>query len=52
MIPSNAREPLLCYEFLCDTDQDDEILVYVNAHTLAEEELLILLKTDGGTLTL
>ena len=52
VIPSNAREPLLCYEFLCDTDQDDEILVYVNAHTLAEEELLILLKTDGGTLTL
>ncbi|MBR4868717.1 MAG: germination protein YpeB [Clostridia bacterium] len=52
IIPSNAREPLVCYEFLCETDQKQEILVYVNAQTLAEEELLFLLKTDGGTLTI
>ncbi len=52
IIPADTREPLLCYEFLCETEQEKEILVYVNTQTLEEEELLILLKTDGGVLTL
>ena len=52
VIPSNARTPLLCYEFLCKAQDGKEILVYVNVETLAEEQLLILLKTDGGTLTI
>lgn len=54
IIPLNTREPRLCYEFLCTggEEQQDEILVYVNADTLEEEELLIVLKTDGGTLTI
>lgn len=52
IIPTDNRTPQLCYEFLCTGDQKDDILVYINAETLEEEELLILLKTDGGTLTL
>lgn len=38
-----------CYEFTC-TDGEQEVLVYINVLTLAEEEILILLKSDGGTL--
>ncbi len=52
IIPTDSQTPKLCYEFLCIGDQEDEILVYVNTETLEEEELFILLKTDGGTLTL
>jgi germination protein YpeB len=52
IIPSDSRQTQLCYEFLCKGNGGEEILVYVNANTLAEEELLIVLKTDGGTLTI
>ena len=40
-----------CYEFLCKTDEDKEILIYVNTETLEEEFVFLLLKTDGGVLT-
>lgn len=51
VIPSSGQRELYCYEFLCVGDQKEEILVYVNTETLAEEQIFILLKTDGGTLT-
>ena len=51
VIPSSGQKELYCYEFLCVGDQKEEILVYVNTETLAEEQIFILLKTDGGTLT-
>lgn len=49
LIPTAAGEER-CYEFLCETEDGQEILVYININTLAEEEILILLKSDGGTL--
>ena len=51
VIPSGGQNELYCYEFLCVGDQKEDILVYVNTETLAEEQIFILLKTDGGTLT-
>lgn len=51
LIPSGGMEELFCYEFHCTGQKDEDILVYINTDTLAEEQLLILLKTDGGTLT-
>lgn len=39
-----------CYEFTCKTADNGEILIYVNTQDLSEEEILILLKSDGGTL--
>lgn len=51
LIPSDGLQELHCYEFLCTGEKGEEILVYVNATTGDEERLLILLKTDGGTLT-
>ncbi len=52
VIPLNSRKPRLCYEFLCTGANGDTLLVYVNADTLQEEELLLLLQTDAGTLTI
>lgn len=51
VIPSGGEYELYCYEFSCVGDGGEEILVYINTKTLAEEKLLILLKTDGGILT-
>ena len=38
-----------CYEFICD-DKGQEILVYINVTSLDEEEILILIKGNGGIL--
>lgn len=51
IIPSGGENEILCYEFHCTGEQKEDILVYINAETLTEERILILLKTDGGTLT-
>ncbi len=51
IIPSGGQQERYCYEFLCRGDKDEELLVYINTETLSEEQILVLLKTDGGTLT-
>ena len=41
-----------CYEFHCESSETgEEVLVYINAKTGAEENILLLLYSDGGTLT-
>lgn len=40
-----------CYEFLCTGDNGEQLLVYVDANNLVLRNILILEKTDGGTLT-
>ncbi len=51
LINLNSTQEILCYEFTCKGQNDEDILVYVNTDTLQEENILLLLKTDGGTLT-
>ena len=50
LIPTDAGGEVRCYEFLCNGQNGLEILVYINLQTLEEEQLYILLKSDGGTL--
>lgn len=50
LIPTSSGGEVRCYEFLCYTQQQEEILIYINTATLEEEQIYILLKTDGGTL--
>ncbi len=50
LIPTRAEGEVRCYEFACTSLDGQEILIYINAATLKEEEVLILLKSDGGTL--
>lgn len=53
LIPSSGLNEVLCYEFKCKSKTDDqELLVYINAETLREEQLLILLVSENGTLTI
>ena len=54
LIPTSGRNEVLTYEFqtVSSDEQDPQrLLVYVNAATGAEEQILILLDTPGGTLT-
>jgi len=50
LIPTDSGGEVRCYEFLCRSEENGEILVYINVQTLEEEQVYILLKTDGGTL--
>ena len=51
VIPLNNDKEVFCYEFKGKLE-DREFLVYINAKTGEEEEILILLETEGGTLTI
>lgn len=51
LIADDALNEMYCYEFKCKTDDSDDIIVYVNQKTLKEENIFILIHTDGGTLT-
>lgn len=51
VIPTTSLAEKLCYEFLCTGEEDEHILVYINAETGLEEEILILLIDENGTLT-
>lgn len=50
LIPTLGGGEERCYELSSIASDGQEILVYINASTLEEEQILILLKSDGGTL--
>lgn len=50
LIPTDGGGEVRCYEFLCKTADEKEILIYTNVQTLDIEHIYILLRTDGGTL--
>ncbi|MFA5658486.1 MAG: germination protein YpeB [Oscillospiraceae bacterium] len=51
VIPTEGENEVYAYEFLCSSRQGTKILVYVNAQTGEEEQILILLETEDGVLT-
>ena len=51
VIPTDSVEEKLCYELKCRSSKGDDILIYVNAETGEEEDILILLTSDDGVLT-
>ena len=52
VIPSDGENELLCYEFKCSNNEGRNILVYINAVTGQEEQILILFESENGTLTM
>lgn len=50
IIPTPSVDEKLCYEFTCTSADGQEVLIYINTATLEEEEILVLLKDDGGIL--
>lgn len=51
VIPTAGLNEVLTYEFLCQGENGDQVLVYINADTGYEEQILILLSSDNGILT-
>ncbi|MCD8094648.1 MAG: germination protein YpeB [Ruminococcus sp.] len=52
IIPTDGANEICCYEFKCKAENGREVLVYINAETGDEEEILILLENENGTLTM
>lgn len=52
VIPTRGEYEVLCWEFLCETEDGRHVISYLNAATGAEEQLLLLLEDEHGTLTL
>lgn len=50
MIPTKWQTEVLCWEFKGKVD-DNEFLVYINAETGKEEDILVIVNTPDGTLT-
>ena len=51
IIPSAGENELLCWEFACRTEDGFPLLIYINAFSGAEEEILLLLESENGTLS-
>ncbi len=52
IIPKENGKEVQCWEFSCTSyDTGEDALIYINSKTGKEENILILLYTDGGTLT-
>ena len=52
VIPKENATEVQCYEFHCQSSEtNEEVLVYINASTGKEEDIMLLLYSDGGTLT-
>lgn len=52
VIPTAGEYEVLCYEFLCSGATGERALIYLNAATGVEEQILILVESEYGTLTI
>lgn len=52
LIPTNITNEVPCYEFKCKTPKGEDLLVYINANTGQEEQILLLYIDENGTLTI
>lgn len=51
-IPTQGGREVLCYEFECTSDSGRKVLVYINAKTAAEEQILMITENSSGVLTI
>ena len=52
VIPTDGEKEVLCHEYKCLAPDDRHFIVYVDAVTGEEEEILMLIEDESGTLTL
>ncbi len=51
VIPTEWSTEQLCYEIHCKTETEQELLIYIDCQTGEEDNILVLLYSDGGVLT-
>lgn len=52
LIPTAGEYEVLCYEFKCEAENGQHVLVYVNTQTGEQEKILLLLEDETGTLVI
>lgn len=52
LIPTGGEKEILCWEMKCQNAEGQHYLVYINAATGAEQQILILLEDDTGSLVI
>ncbi|MCX7615106.1 MAG: germination protein YpeB [Clostridiales bacterium] len=52
VIPTNGLNEVFCYEFKCADATKRHFIIYVNAKTGSEENILILIENENGTLAM
>ncbi|WP_242840393.1 PepSY1/2 domain-containing protein [Ruminococcus albus] len=52
VIPTDGGGEVLCYEYTCRAGNGRKVLVYINAVTAREEQVLLLEENENGTLTI
>ena len=52
VIPTSGENEVFCWEFFCTSPKEEQVLVYVNAQTGAEEQILVVYTDENGTLTM
>lgn len=51
VIPTDYKTEKTAYEFHCKTPDEQEVIVYIDVLTAKEDDILLLLYSDGGILT-
>lgn len=52
LIPTDSQGEVLCYEFLCSSTDQNDILVYIGVESGIEEDILILFSSENGSLAI
>lgn len=52
IIPRDGKGEVLVHEFKCSMESGEHCIVYINADTLHEERILILIEDENGTLAM
>ena len=51
-VPSEGLSEVYCHEFLCRGKNGERVLVYIDAQTGMEEQILVLLEDETGVLAM
>lgn len=52
VIPLSNGKEVLCYEYKCTAENDEQFLIYINANTGLEENIYLLMISDNGVLAI
>ncbi len=51
LIPTPGKNEVLCHEFVCTSADGANIIVYINAETGKQQDILLLIESENGVLT-
>lgn len=50
LVADDALNEIYCYEFVCKASDGGNVIIYISDETLKEENIFIIIHTEGGTL--